>query len=513
MNFSFPVWLLVLAVGAAGGLPSARAQTADTDITARPWTETRSAHFSVESCGSARDVNRLIGRLEQFCQAYAELAGAEAVDSPPIVVLAFPDHAALEPFLPLYDGRPANMAAFFHHGLDENLIVLSLPEPGQPDADLRVIFHEYSHLLFRRNDQIWPLWMKEGMAENYSTFQATGRVIRLAAPILWHLELLHQHPLMPLADLFAVREQSAEYNERSRQGRFYAESWLLTQYLMAGDDPHLRARFGQFTTRLRAGEEPVSAFTNALQTTLPALQNRLYHYLARNTFTPLYLTLPTNLASTVRITVRPLPPAEVCFRLGDELMRINRASAARTYFNQGHDFDPRNPLPEAGLGLLAGQANEHHAALRHLEAAVQLGADSYLVLYACALEELRATAPDGEHFQPIAPKRAEIIRAHLARVLALMPQFAPGQELCGFFELVQGEHLDEAGSFLQHALTLEPQNPQYQFCYAQYQFRTHDFAGARATMAPLLRPNADPAVRAEANELLQQMAAAPSLVP
>ena len=86
-------------------------------------------------------MNRLAGRLEQSCQAYAQLAGKDAVDSPPIVVLAFPDHASLMPYLPLYDGQPANLAAFFHHGVDENLIVLSLPELGQPDTDLRLIYH------------------------------------------------------------------------------------------------------------------------------------------------------------------------------------------------------------------------------------------------------------------------------------------------------------------------------------------------------------------------------------
>jgi hypothetical protein len=70
------------------------------------------------------------------------------------------------PFLPLYQGQPGNLAAFFQRGTDENLIVLSLPEAGSTDQDMGAIFHEYTHLLFRRNDQIWPVWLKEGMAES-----------------------------------------------------------------------------------------------------------------------------------------------------------------------------------------------------------------------------------------------------------------------------------------------------------------------------------------------------------
>jgi len=59
-----------------------------------------------------------------------------------------------------------------------------------------VIFHEYTHLLFRRNDRIWPLWLKEGMAEVYSTFETTGYNARIAKPIDHHLRLLTQQPLM-----------------------------------------------------------------------------------------------------------------------------------------------------------------------------------------------------------------------------------------------------------------------------------------------------------------------------
>ena len=146
---------------------------------------------------------------------------------------------------------------------------------------MEVIFHEYTHLLFRHNDRIWPLWLKEGMAEVYSTFETTGYNVRIGKPIDHHLRLLAQQPLMPLAELFAVVHDSPQYNERDRQGIFYAESWLLTHFLMAGDNPAYKARFGQFTQLLRQGQFPEQAFTNALQTTLPAMETELRRYLKR----------------------------------------------------------------------------------------------------------------------------------------------------------------------------------------------------------------------------------------
>src|ERR1022692_3068135 len=87
----------------------------------RRWFETRTAHFNICSCGDVKVAYKLAGRLEQFCRAYAQLAGSQSVDSPPIVVLAFPDRSAMQPFLPLYQGRPSNLDAFFARGADENL--------------------------------------------------------------------------------------------------------------------------------------------------------------------------------------------------------------------------------------------------------------------------------------------------------------------------------------------------------------------------------------------------------
>ena len=131
----------------------------------RHWFEARTAYFHLYSCGPTQEVARLAARLEQFRDAYSILAGAQAVASPPIVVMAFPDHAAMQPFLPLYEGKPANLTAFFNRGSDQNLIVLALSGPGA--GSLKVIFHEYTHLLLRHNQPYWPMWLTEGMAEIY----------------------------------------------------------------------------------------------------------------------------------------------------------------------------------------------------------------------------------------------------------------------------------------------------------------------------------------------------------
>jgi hypothetical protein len=164
-----PLFWILTALLAPGIFP-VHAQSSDVPLAQRQWFGTRTAHFYIYSCGAPEKVFKVAGQLEEFCETYSQLAGAQAVASPPIVVMAFPDHESMKPFLPLYNGQPENLSGFFQHGNDENFIVLSLPQAGAAAMDMSVVFHEYTHLLFRRNDRIWPLWLKEGMAELYSTF-------------------------------------------------------------------------------------------------------------------------------------------------------------------------------------------------------------------------------------------------------------------------------------------------------------------------------------------------------
>jgi tetratricopeptide (TPR) repeat protein len=381
--------------------------------------------------------------------------------------------------------------------------VLAPPGTNSAYTDMEVIFHEYTHLLSRHNDRIWPLWLKEGMAEVYSTFEVTGYNARIGKPIDHHLRLLAQQPFMPLAELFAVVHGSPQYNEGNRQGIFYAESWLLTQFLMAGDNPAYQARFKRFMDLLREGQLPEPAFTNALQTSLPAVEAELRRYLRRGQFAPIDLVLPADISSPITLTTRGLPPVETYFRLGDELLRIHRPDAAGEYFKRAQKLAPASPLSWEGLGLLATERGQHDEALRDLKSALQHGSTSFLVFYIYAREQYQLTADAQDRHAPLKGEAAAEIRGELQKSLALMPDFGPAHELLGFFEMVQGDNLALAEQHLQRAIQLEPENPAYLFSLAQLQLRNRNLDAARRTLAPLLLPNVDAKLRAQAEEMIQ----------
>ena len=492
---------LLILLSLLGCFPTTAAE--EITLVRRQWFETRTAHFNIYSCGGSQPVYKVAAQLEQFCEGYSQLAGAAAVASPPVIVMAFPDHEALKPFLPIYNGQPANLAAFFQHGTDENLIALSLSDANGPD--MSVVFHEYTHLLLRCNDRIWPIWLKEGMAEIYSTFQTTGYNAAIALPIEHHLQTLAQQPWLSLADLFAVTHDSPNYNERERQGVFYAESWLLTHFLFAGDNPNFRARFGSFTTLLRTGQLPMQAFTNALGASLPVIENDLRRYLARRQFPAMTFTLPQNIATLKTLATRQLTPVENYFRLGDELLRIDRADAAEKYFRDGQKLAPASPLPYEGLGLLAIQRDQHSEAVLQLKQAVSLHSGSFLAHYLYAWEKFKfvAEAADKNHSLPEA--KAKELHDELLQSLVLMPNFGPSHELFGIPELAQENNEALAESHLQLAMQLEPENLYYEFTLAEAQVSRRNFDAARQTLAALLRPTVEPKLRDSAEKLLRRL--------
>jgi Flp pilus assembly protein TadD len=490
---------MLLALGAAAAPP----QPGRNALVQRHWFEARTAHFVIYSCGATQEVARLGVRLEQFHDAWSLLAGTQSVASPPIVVMAFPDVATMRPFLPLYQGQPANLAALFSRGSDQNLIVLTLS--GSDDSALKIVFHEYTHLLLRHNQPYWPMWLTEGMAEIYATFEVVGGSrARVGQPIDSYLQLLTHTPLMPLYELFAVTRDSPQYNERQRQGIFYSESWLLTDYLMLGGNAAHKAAFRQLTPLLRQGQSPEQAFTNAFRTSLPAMQAQLRHYLEAGKFAPLELALSANVNTARRFATRILSPMEVCYRLGDELLHVGRLDTAESYFLQARKLAPASPLAYEGLGLLAARRGNSEEAVRYLAQAMKLGPLNFTAHYIYAREKYLLSVKDDDHQRPD-KATAAVIRSELQKSLALMPDFSPAHHLLGFIEMAEGDDLASAEKHVARAIQLEPENQAYLLTLAQVQVAKKDPSAARRTLEPLRLPYVEPQIRAHAVEMLKSI--------
>ncbi|HWW74527.1 MAG TPA: DUF1570 domain-containing protein, partial [Pyrinomonadaceae bacterium] len=229
--------LLPLLLLAAAALPGPRAGAerksgAEQQSQARAWTGVRSQNFFVAGVAGEKELRRVAVRLEEYRAAFSRLLSPEHFDAGvPTTVVVFPDDAAYNPFKPILGGRRANsVAGYFQPGADVNYITVTL----DPDFELDTLLHEYTHLLVNNYFRGAPLWLKEGLAEFYSTarLSADRRRVTLGEAPGRRARELRGRALIPLDTLFNVDQNSPYYYEAGQRGLFYAESWALVHYLL-----------------------------------------------------------------------------------------------------------------------------------------------------------------------------------------------------------------------------------------------------------------------------------------
>src|SRR5215208_4600674 len=192
------------------------------------WVSVRTANFLVEGGASESELRLMAARLEGYRAAFSRLLSGEHFDAGvPTAVVVFPDDAAYAPFKPRIGGQVARgVAGYFQPGTDINYITLT--RDGDLALDPSTLLHEYTHLLVNNHFRGAPLWLKEGLAEFYSTARLSpdGRRLTLG-------EAPERRPreLLPLPALLALDQASPIYADPAQLALFYAQSWALVHYL------------------------------------------------------------------------------------------------------------------------------------------------------------------------------------------------------------------------------------------------------------------------------------------
>jgi len=338
------------------------------------WTMVRSESLSVvgdASPGALRDVAR---RLEQFRIALGSVVTDARRPLPlPTLVYVFGSRSAIQPFLPLRDGRPAALRGYFHRDADAYAIAMALDEDEESSS---IVFHEYTHLLAQRARPL-PVWLNEGLAEYFSTFALTsrGRTADIGRPIARHVRLLRER-FLPISALLAVGASSALYDEGERRTVFYSEAWALTHYLMVEmpGGPALVNRYGAAAAEGRASDQ---IFQDVFGMTPAQFEPRLREYIARSAFRSRTYTFATRIDAKVSGTAsRTLSQGEADAWLGDLQRRIGRRSDATARLEAAIGQDPKSAQAHLALGRLRLDQDRAVEARAALSKAGELDASS-----------------------------------------------------------------------------------------------------------------------------------------
>jgi tetratricopeptide (TPR) repeat protein len=460
------------------------------------WINLRTKNFNVVSNADEGATRQLASNLEQFRYVFSQLFNIKGIAPVPVTVIVFRSDGAFKPFKPLYNGKPSNIAGYFQRGEDENIIALNIA--GNEQRPMSVIYHEYTHLLTSYTARPWPIWLLEGLAELYSSFEVDKNKVTLGAPVSSHVYLLRERKFVPLQTLFQVDHKSPIYNERDKQGVFYAESWALAHYLMFGDKSVRQPQLVEFVRLFNSGVDSNKAFAEAFKTDYATMEKALRRYIGNDTYSGMNYFLKS-METQAEMTVQPLEEAEVQFYLGDLLLHTDRVDEAVAYFDQARTLDSNLARPYEGLGFVAMRHSNYEQARENFKNAIARNSQNHLVHYYYAEALMRDAVAGGSG---VKPEAGQAIIGELKKAIKLMPGFANSYHLLAEVYLATGGSLDQSANALKTAMQLDPQNKYFALTLAQVQVRQGAYDQAKATLGPLLASDTDQSLRAPAQSMM-----------
>jgi tetratricopeptide (TPR) repeat protein len=476
------------------------------------WTSVRSRHFLVLGQSGEREARRVAMGLEEYRAAFARLLPVEHFNqSVPTTVIVFRDDREYGPFKPLYRGETASdVAGYFQPGDEVNYITLATGEESARGPS-PTLLHEYAHLLVNNYFQRAPLWLAEGLAEYYSTSRLSGdkKRLSLGRPVKHRVQALRNRALMPLADLFAVDNQSPLYFEQDKRGLFYAQSWALAHYLLNGEGGARRAQLASFLKLLAAGESDREAFRNAFQTDLEGMSVELSAYVRRGNFPDRSETFESATEFDAELRARALTEAEALGHLGDLLMHAGRPVEAEGYLLAALERTPSLVPAHTSLGILRLRQQRLEEARRHLGAAIEADPQNHLAhyYYADALQREGLGMDLSDVSVKGFEEKTRLIRAALRRAIELAPDFLESYLLLAKVEIDRGGQLDEAITLLKKALAMAPRRQEFTLLLAQAHSNKGEFAEARALAETVARNGGDLLLREQAGKVLELISA------
>lgn len=494
----------VLCLACAGVLCT-RAEAAGNN-----WRRVRSENFVVISNASDREARQGAARLEELRAIFSRLQGQDSFDvCLPVTVILFQNDGDYEFFKPMYRGDlRREVAGYFLFSPDINYITLSLEVERRRDPH-SVLFHEYVHALVRNNYAGAPLWLNEGLAQYYSGFELSKdrRRVNLGRQLTHRLDSLARDEFLPLETLLSVESSSSHYQQHDLHPAFYAQSWALVHYLLNDAGGALQAQLARYLELVGAGKTVEESFREAFKVDFKHMESELRAYVRAAR----YMERSETFAEPVphgdaKLESRALTDAEVQAALGDLLLHAGRADDAEEYLTRALKWDANLAAAHSSLGLLRLKQDRLSEAKAHLERAINVEPENYLAHFYYA-DVLRREGLDTELTVTGYAATTRLIRAELKRVIELAPNFLEAYALIGLIDLERSPQVEETFALLKRAAALAPKRQEFNLLLAQLHLRLEAFARARQILEPLARDPRSARTRAEAQALLERVAA------
>lgn len=245
-------------------------------VNAVTWFEYRSKNFILYSDVSQRKAKKVVRQLERFRYGALKFTGKENhPENSPVTFLYF---GKRDDIGKLTGPERKNVLGYFVETWDGPLLVGW--SSNWSLSGKNVAYHEYVHHLMRNHDHLrYPRWYEEGFAELLSSAQLRGDSMAIGHAPEWRLYALGERGSgrVSLRDLLNPNFLQTKDNANE----FYAESWLLTHYLLLGElsgNKSYREASAKYILDLANGGNPFESFEKNMEMSIEEVSNELRRY-------------------------------------------------------------------------------------------------------------------------------------------------------------------------------------------------------------------------------------------
>lgn len=479
------------------------------------WWYARSDNFEMFSSASEKESRRLLVKLEQFRAFFLGSIPLRRAREPRTFVVVFDSDRTFDKYKPLYHGKPKEVDGYCVPYDDEALMAFTTdidPEIDEDDDGSGTILHEYVHLMLHTRGMKPPLWLNEGMAELYSTFEIKGDTVQVGRAKDLYVEALQQSALLSLDKLFAVNYSSADYNDETEAPYFYAQSWALTHYLICGPDQTNSGKLAKYLDLMDGA--PASAaqanFIKAFGVDYRQMLANLRQYLSTGRYYRRVAKLPLpNLSK--RIDFRPATDFERDMMLLDLKWRVQNHASALADALRLAESRPDSPRPHELLAAIYREENKPQDALAHYRRADALKSDNPFVYVALARDVIEHVAPANTLADVLPEATVEQLRGWLERALTINPDSADALEMLAITEAQAPTIRVEAINRIQARFSRIRDPLPTLFALAVVRWRLGDTATAQSLIETILGNGHTPdGLKKAAAELRSRIAATPA---
>jgi tetratricopeptide (TPR) repeat protein len=424
------------------------------------WIQVTSSNFELFTTAGEKRAREAVLHFEQVRSFFLKATGLNPSSKGRVRIVAFQSDKEYKPYR-VNEGT----AAYAGGGRDRDEIVTRSIEV----ENYRLAVHEYIHILLKPWQNL-PLWLNEGTADLYSTLRPIGKKVQVGDLLPARLRELHETRWLDIDALCAVDHSSPWYNERNKQGTFYAESWALMHMIFLDND--YRPKSGEFLHLITAGRPQAEAFQTAFGKQMWEISNDLHDYVRRSRFNAVLFSITLE-KSAEEPEVRPAAPLESGLVLAGILAQLRKEEEARQAYEKLAGEYPSDPRIPEGLAYLAWGSHKMDEVRKQFAKAVALGSRNPSVYYEYA--SLLDQSGNGQQTEIQLLRKALDLdpefrdaRIHLAYLLIGQSDYKGALELLKVIRKVEPE---DAFPFL------------YALAYANYRLGNKDEAQRAAMQA------------------------------